>query len=105
MPEKNDGPAKLPEKKNPSCAGTIGKTAPSGKVIDNDETFVTELLETEGVARAGAVRRACDRGERSGRLGQRRRHNDRTLAETLHHGCRHASWHLGGSLFRRRRLR
>src|SRR6476661_7770124 len=34
----------------PSCAGTIGKTAPSGKVIDNDETFVTELLETEGVA-------------------------------------------------------
>ena len=23
---------------------------PSGKVIDNDETFVTELLETEGVA-------------------------------------------------------
>ena len=34
----------------PSCAGTIGKTAPSGKVIDNDEDFVTELLETEGVA-------------------------------------------------------
>lgn len=34
----------------PSCAGTIGKTAPSGKVIDNDEAFVTELLETEGVA-------------------------------------------------------
>ncbi len=34
----------------PSCAGTIGKTAPSGKVIGNDEDFVTELLETEGVA-------------------------------------------------------
>src|ERR1700726_5043640 len=34
----------------PSCAGTIGKTAPSGKVIANDEDFVTELLETEGVA-------------------------------------------------------
>ena len=34
----------------PSCAGTIGKTAPSGKVIKNDEDFVTELLETEGVA-------------------------------------------------------
>jgi aspartate aminotransferase len=33
-----------------SCAGTIGKTAPSGKVIANDEDFVTELLETEGVA-------------------------------------------------------
>ena len=30
----------------PSCAGTIGKTAPSGKVIANDEDFVTELLES-----------------------------------------------------------
>jgi aspartate aminotransferase len=34
----------------PSCAGTIGKTAPSGKVIETDVDFVTELLETEGVA-------------------------------------------------------
>ena len=34
----------------PSCEGTIGKTAPSGKVIETDEDFVTELLETEGVA-------------------------------------------------------
>jgi len=34
----------------PSCAGTIGKTAPSGKKISNDEDFVTELLEAEGVA-------------------------------------------------------
>src|SRR5216110_1972859 len=34
----------------PSCAGTIGKTAPSGKLLANDEDFVTELLETEGVA-------------------------------------------------------
>ncbi|SMC99913.1 aspartate aminotransferase [Fulvimarina manganoxydans] len=34
----------------PSCAGTIGKTAPSGKIIETDEDFVTELLETEGVA-------------------------------------------------------
>ena len=34
----------------PSCAGLIGKTAPSGKVITNDQDFVTELLETEGVA-------------------------------------------------------
>ncbi len=34
----------------PSCAGTIGKTAPSGKMIETDEDFVTELLETEGVA-------------------------------------------------------
>ena len=34
----------------PSCAGTMGKTAPSGKMITDDEGFVTELLETEGVA-------------------------------------------------------
>jgi aspartate aminotransferase len=34
----------------PSCAGTIGKTAPSGKTLASDEDFVTELLETEGVA-------------------------------------------------------
>lgn len=34
----------------PSCAALIGKTAPSGKVIANDEDFVMELLATEGVA-------------------------------------------------------
>jgi aspartate aminotransferase len=34
----------------PSCAGAIGKTAPSGKVIGNDLDFVSELLEAEGVA-------------------------------------------------------
>ena len=34
----------------PSCAGTIGKTAPSGQVIKNDEDFVKYLLEAEGVA-------------------------------------------------------
>jgi aspartate aminotransferase len=34
----------------PSCAGTIGKTAPSGKVIATDEDFVSELLASEGVA-------------------------------------------------------
>jgi aspartate aminotransferase len=34
----------------PSCEGLIGKTAPSGKVIETDEDFVSELLETEGVA-------------------------------------------------------
>ena len=34
----------------PSCAGCIGKKAPSGKVIETDEDFVTELLEAEGVA-------------------------------------------------------
>ena len=34
----------------PSCAEAIGKTAPSGKVLTTDEDFVSELLETEGVA-------------------------------------------------------
>jgi aspartate aminotransferase len=34
----------------PSCSGAIGKAAPSGTKIMNDEQFVTELLETEGVA-------------------------------------------------------
>ncbi|WP_029014076.1 pyridoxal phosphate-dependent aminotransferase [Niveispirillum irakense] len=34
----------------PSCAGTIGKTAPTGKVIETDEDFAAELLEAEGVA-------------------------------------------------------
>jgi len=34
----------------PSCAGLIGKTAPSGKVIETDADFAVELLETEGVA-------------------------------------------------------
>ncbi len=34
----------------PSCASTIGKTAPSGKKLATDEDFVSELLEAEGVA-------------------------------------------------------
>jgi aspartate aminotransferase len=34
----------------PSCAETMGKTAPSGKKITNDDDFVTELLDAEGVA-------------------------------------------------------
>ncbi len=33
-----------------SCAGTIAKTAPTGKKLATDEDFVTELLEAEGVA-------------------------------------------------------
>ena len=32
------------------CAGTIGKTAPGGKVIAADTDFVSALLEDEGVA-------------------------------------------------------
>jgi aspartate aminotransferase len=34
----------------PSCAGVIGKVAPSGRTIDTDEAFATALLEAEGVA-------------------------------------------------------
>ncbi|WP_169543033.1 pyridoxal phosphate-dependent aminotransferase [Sneathiella aquimaris] len=34
----------------PSVAGCIGKKTPSGKVIENDLDFVSELLEAEGVA-------------------------------------------------------
>jgi aspartate aminotransferase len=34
----------------PSCAEAIGRKAPSGKVIETDEDFVSELLESEGVA-------------------------------------------------------
>src|ERR1700761_7483978 len=34
----------------PSIAKLIGKTTPSGKTIANDEEFVTQLLEAEGVA-------------------------------------------------------
>ncbi len=34
----------------PSVEGLIGKTAPSGKVIETDEDFAGELLEAEGVA-------------------------------------------------------
>ncbi len=34
----------------PDCSSAIGLTAPSGKVIATDEDFVSELLETEGVA-------------------------------------------------------
>jgi aspartate aminotransferase len=34
----------------PSCAGAIGKKAPSGKTLETDEDFVTELLDAEGVA-------------------------------------------------------
>lgn len=34
----------------PSCADLIGKTAPNGNVIKNDEDFARELLEAEGVA-------------------------------------------------------
>jgi aspartate aminotransferase len=34
----------------PSCAGLIGKRTPKGGIINDDEDFVTYLLDTEGVA-------------------------------------------------------
>ena len=34
----------------PSCKDLLGKTTESGKVLETDEDFVTELLEQEGVA-------------------------------------------------------
>ncbi len=34
----------------PSCAGVIGKAAPSGRVMSSDEDFANELLEAEGVS-------------------------------------------------------
>src|ERR1700751_1044225 len=34
----------------PSCAGVIGRVAPTGKTIASDEDFATELLEAEGVS-------------------------------------------------------
>ena len=34
----------------PSCAGTLGRKTPGGKVIQSDEDFVTYLLEDVGVA-------------------------------------------------------
>ena len=34
----------------PSCAEALGKVSPSGKTIESDEDFVSELLEAEGVA-------------------------------------------------------
>ncbi|GJD58857.1 Aspartate/prephenate aminotransferase [Methylobacterium dankookense] len=34
----------------PSCAALIGRKTEAGKTIETDEDFVTELLQTEGVA-------------------------------------------------------
>jgi aspartate aminotransferase len=34
----------------PSCAGAMGRTAPSGAVLGNDEDFARELLQSEGVS-------------------------------------------------------
>lgn len=63
----------------PSCAGTIGKTTPSGKVIKTDEDFVSELLESEGVA--------VVHGSAFG-LGPNFRISYATATETLEEACR-----------------
>jgi aspartate aminotransferase len=34
----------------PSCAGVIGREAPGGQKISNDEDFISYLLESEGIA-------------------------------------------------------
>jgi aspartate aminotransferase len=34
----------------PSCAGALGKTSETGRVIETDEDFVMELLAAEGVS-------------------------------------------------------
>jgi aspartate aminotransferase len=63
----------------PSVAELIGKKTPSGKVISNDEEFVSELLEAEGVA---AVH-----GSAFG-LGPNFRISYATATETLEEACK-----------------
>ena len=63
----------------PSCAGAIGRCAPSGRRIETDEDFVTELLDTEGVA---AVH-----GSAFG-LGPNLRISYATSTEVLEEACR-----------------
>ncbi|MEI9902506.1 MAG: pyridoxal phosphate-dependent aminotransferase [Hyphomicrobium sp.] len=63
----------------PSCAGAIGKTSAAGKLITNDEDFVTALLEEEGVA---VVHGAAFAGSPAFRLSYA------TAKEVLEDGCR-----------------
>ena len=62
----------------PSCAGLIGKKTPAGKTIENDEDFVTFLLETESVV--------CVHGAAFG-LSPHFRISYATNIETLKEGC------------------
>ncbi|MEZ5815224.1 MAG: aspartate transaminase [Alphaproteobacteria bacterium] len=62
----------------PSCAGCIGKKTPEGKTIQNDEDFVTYLLETQGVA--------CVHGEAFG-LSPYFRISYATSSEALKDAC------------------
>ena len=63
----------------PSCAALMGKSAPSGKRIETDEDFVSELLQAEGVA---AVH-----GSAFG-LGPNLRVSYATSTEVLEEACR-----------------
>lgn len=63
----------------PSCEGCIGKKTPDGKVIENDEDFVTYLLETEGVA--------CVHGEAFG-LSPHFRISYATATDVLEDACK-----------------
>ena len=62
----------------PSCAGVIGKKTPDGKTIENDEDFVTYVLESEGVA--------CVHGEAFG-LSPHFRISYATSEEALKEAC------------------
>ena len=62
----------------PSCKENIGKKTPSGTIIENDEMFVTELLEAEGVA--------CVHGTAFG-LGPNFRISYATDTESLKEAC------------------
>ncbi|MDP6567659.1 MAG: pyridoxal phosphate-dependent aminotransferase [Alphaproteobacteria bacterium] len=62
----------------PSCAGCIGKTALSGKRLESDLDFVSELLEAEGVA--------CVHGEAFG-LSPHFRISYATSTEALEEAC------------------
>lgn len=62
----------------PSCAGCIGKKTPKGKIIENDEDFVSYLLESEGVA--------CVHGEAFG-LSPHFRISYATSEEALRSAC------------------
>jgi aspartate aminotransferase len=63
----------------PSCAGLIGKRTASGVVIENDEDFARELLESEGVA---VVHGAAFGGSPAFRISYA------TSTETLEEACR-----------------
>jgi aspartate aminotransferase len=71
----------------PSCEALIGKTSAKGKLIANDEDFVTALLEEEGVA---AVHGAAFYGSPAFRISYA------TSTEALEEACRRIQRFCGG---------